>query len=176
MSCGWKDEPVRKPSELVPGGGSSARRRWHRADRHRWTGAGSLPGAQGLWSELLRESLNGRRFCGQSRRIIACRDPNPGFRVPIGMDVVDQASHQKVRVPQRFLRWWSEGGGGAARRTRGNVVLCAPVTPGPFAVPGPDSGSRFKKSSSDKPARRESAGLSISSLYPIQAAACSGIF
>src|ERR1700712_2995923 len=47
LSCGVKDEPIRRPSGLFPGGGWSARRRWHPADR--WGAVHSPPEARGSW-------------------------------------------------------------------------------------------------------------------------------
>ena len=42
-----KDEPIRRPSGLFPGGGWSARRRWHPADR--WGAFHWPPEARGSW-------------------------------------------------------------------------------------------------------------------------------
>jgi hypothetical protein len=50
--------------------------------------------------ELLGESLDRRRFRGQSRHVVARRDPDLSFRVPVGLDTVDKASHRASRVPQ----------------------------------------------------------------------------
>lgn len=44
--------------------------------------------------KLLGERLDGRRLRGQPGYVIARGDPDPGFGIPIGMDLVDEAAHQ----------------------------------------------------------------------------------
>src|SRR5262245_19277111 len=52
-------------------------------------------------AQLFGECLEGRRFGCQTRDVVARRYPDTNLGIPVGVDMVDESSHEVSRIARR---------------------------------------------------------------------------